>query len=173
MAIYPDPPTTFIPAPEGQHSAVCCDVVDLGVMEMEYNGQKRKSRKVRLVFQIDEQNDNSKPFTVSRMFTNSLHQKAALRSFLNSWRGTPITDAATQRFDLETLIGVPALLQVIHKDHDGTTWANIDSIMRLPNGYDKLEITDYVRLQDRDNGVAVDDDEKVNTAEDSGGDIPF
>ena len=57
MPIYVDSPKTFVPAPEGQHNAVCCDVVDLGVIETEYNGQKSKNHKVRLVFQIGEERD--------------------------------------------------------------------------------------------------------------------
>ncbi len=150
MPIIPDPPKTFTPAPEGQHNAVCCDAVDLGILESEWNGERRQSRKARLVFQIERTTDTGVRFTVARRFTNSLGQKAALRKFLDSWRGTSMTDSEAQHFDLETLIGAPALLQVIHNERDGTLWANIDTIMALPSGSEALEIVEYVRVQDRD-----------------------
>jgi hypothetical protein len=95
---------------------------------------------------------------------------AGRRNALTSWRGSPITDEAAQRFDLETLIGVPALIQVIHRESDGTTWANINAVMRLQNDDDKLEIVDYVRVKDRDDGPLLDDEEDDKVSGSIGGD---
>ncbi len=99
-----------------------------------------------------------------------LRTVAGRRNALTSWRGSPITDEAAQRFDLETLIGVPALIQVIHRESDGTTWANINAVMRLQNDDDKLEIVDYVRVKDRDDGPLLDDEEDDKVSGSIGGD---
>ena len=40
----------FKPHPEGIHSAVCVDVIDLGMVESEFQGQRRLVNKVRLAF---------------------------------------------------------------------------------------------------------------------------
>jgi hypothetical protein len=142
---------SFTPAPEGQHRAVCCDVVDLGMVTSQWEGQTRTAHKVRLVFQIDEPMDDGRPFMVSQQFTLSLHEKAALRKFLEGWRGVAFTAQELAGFDVETLLGANALLQIIHAHKpDGKTFANINAVMRLPKGMPKLAARDYVRVQDRE-----------------------
>ena len=102
--------TNFTPAPAGTHAAVCVDVVDLGILEVSFGGKTKQQHKINLVWQIDEERDDGKPFTVRKRYTCSLHEKAALRKDLEAWRGRPFTDQELDGFDLETLISAPALL---------------------------------------------------------------
>ena len=140
----------FTPAPTGPHPAVCCDVIDLGMWESEWQGKKKQVRKVRLAFQIPELRDDGKRYVVSRMFTLSLGDKAALRKFLQDWRGVPFTEEQLKGFNLTTLIGAPALIQVSHNNKNGDkTYANIDTVMKLPKGLPKLSVEEYVRVKDR------------------------
>ncbi len=49
---------TFEPAPAGVHSAVCVDVVDLGIVEATYEGKTTKKHKIRVVWQIGEDRED-------------------------------------------------------------------------------------------------------------------
>lgn len=142
--------TNFIPAPAGTHSAVCVDVVDLGMLEVAFGGKKKTQHKIRIVWQIEEVMADNKPFIVQKRYTLSLHEKAALRKDLESWRGRGFTPQELEGFDVETIINVPCLLNVIHTVKDGSTYANVSSIMRLPKSMQAITARDYVRVVDRE-----------------------
>ena len=142
----------FEPAPEGMHAAVCVDVVDKGMVE----GTWGQSHKVQIRWQLDGHNSDAgfrndgKPWLVVRQFTLSLHDKAALRKFLTSWRGKAFTPEELQGFDVEKVMGAPCLLQIIHNARpDGKVFANVENVMPLPKGFAKPVASDYVRVIDR------------------------
>ncbi len=139
----------FIPAPGGAHAAVCCDVVDMGVLEVSYGGNKKSQHKVRIVWQIAEVTADNKPYIVQKRYTLSLHKKSALLKDLESWRGIPFSDEQLQGFDLETLLGAACLLNVMQVQKEGDTYANVTTIMRLPKGMEAPKVRDYVRMKDR------------------------
>lgn len=142
---------TFTPAPEGGHSAVCVDVVDLGIVTTEWKGKAKQVHKCRIVYEIGEAMESGHRFTVSRQFTVSLSEKANLRAFLEAWRGKAFTKEELAGFDLEVLLGAPAVIQVQHKEREGKTYANITSVMKLMKGVAKLEPSGkYVRVKDRE-----------------------
>ena len=70
---------TFQPAPAGVHQAVCVDVVDLGVLDVSWQGQTKRQHKVNLAWQIAEDRDDGKPFLTWNRYTASLHENAKLR----------------------------------------------------------------------------------------------
>lgn len=144
--------TEFKPAPAGTHAAVCCDVVDLGVLEVNFGGKSKKQHKVNLFWQIDEDMDNGKPFLVRKRYTLSLHEKAALRKDLEAWRGRPFTPAELDGFDLEVLIGVGCQINIIHapKPEGGGFWANVAAVMKMHKSMQTPKIRDYVRVCDRE-----------------------
>ena len=160
----------FLPHPEGAYSAVCVDVVDLGFVETSY-GTKHK---VRAVFYGGEDtvgSDNETlPMLIFATFTASLHEKANLRTFLQSWRGKPFTEEELHAFDLESLVGAPALVQVMHNKVGEKTYANITSIMRLPKGQKAPPIpSEYVRVKDREEM----EPEPQTAKHDDDSDLPF
>lgn len=163
--ILKDSGTTFTPAPEGQHVAVCVDVVDLGIVETKWKEKTKQVHKCRLVFEIAEEMENGKRFTVSRQFTASLSEKANLRKFLESWRGRAFTKEELAGFDTEQLLGAPAVIQVVHNDRGDKTYANIDTVMKLMKGLPRLAPSGaYVRVKDRteaphDDGAPPHDDD--------------
>lgn len=163
--------TKFTPAPAGTHAAVCCDVRDLGVVKVEWQGQTKQQHKVLISWQIDEARDDGKPYLVSRRYTLSLHEKAGLRKDLEAWRGRKFTEDELHRFDVETIIGKPCLLNLIHAQSGGDTYANVAAVMALPRTMPAPQVRDYVRFVDRtpddhaqpqddprSNGVITDDD---------------
>lgn len=163
-------------APDGIQAAVCCDVVDRGLVESEWQGEKKTSHKVSIHFLLDEQIPSrwshphtnevvmvppelaGRPFGISRWFTLSLHEKSALRHFLKTWRGKDFTADQLKGFDLETLIGAPAAITIVHNyaESKDRYYANLEGISRLPKQWEAPTIpTDYVRIKDReqrDNG---------------------
>ena len=141
--------TSFKPAPAGAHGAVCCDIVDLGELEVTYAGKTKKQHKIKVVWQIEELRDDGKPFTVSNRYTNSLHEKSNMRKDLESLRGKPFTEEELRGFDLEVLLAKACMVNVMHNQKDGSTYANVTTIMRLPKGMAAPTVRDYVRECDR------------------------
>ena len=149
MPIFAKAGGNFTPAPAGTHAAVCVDLVDLGMIEVTYLGKTQLKHKIVIVGQIDENLDDGRPFLVRRRYTCSLHEKATLRRDLESWRGRSFTDQELQAFDLEALISVPCLINVIHETRNGSIYANVASVMRLPKGMIAPVPRDYVRVCER------------------------
>ena len=174
MAIYANPPKdgdfVRILAPQGLQAAVCCDVVDRGLQEQEWQGKVKMVPKVSVHFLLAKLIPSTwthphtqevvevpgelagRPYGVNRWFTNSLAETASLRQFLMAWRGRDFTDAELKKFDLEKLIGAPAGLNIIHKRaEDGSRWyANIQGALQLPEGWVAPLIPEnHVRLKDR------------------------
>jgi hypothetical protein len=148
-----DPGKTFAKAPEGQHQAVCVDVIDLGMHEESFGGKsKGLTHKCAIVFQIDEVNpETGKRFEIGKEFTVSMGEKANLRKFLGSWRGKSYTATeAEQGTPLHKLGGVNALIQIEHKQstqNPDRTYANIISVSSLPKGMKPIAPLDYARDQ--------------------------
>jgi hypothetical protein len=163
----------FIPAPTGAHSAVCVDVVDLGMLEVAFGGKKKTQHKIRIVWQIAEVMADNRPFIVQKRYTLSLHEKAALRKDLESWRGREFTATELEGFDVETVIGVACLLNVIQQKKDSSTYANVTSIMRLPKGMEPVKARDYVRVVDRQPEDAAREAEQQGDWTPMDDDVPF
>lgn len=142
--------TTFQPAPEGVHQAVCVDVIDKGLVEETWEGKTTRKHKILLSWQIAETREDGKPFLVSKRYTLSIGEKANLRKDLESWRGRAFTPAEEAQFDVESVIGANCLLNIQHRESKGKTYANVVSIMPLVKGMPKMTASaDYVRVCDR------------------------
>ena len=138
----------FIPAPEGQYQAVCVDIIDLGLREVEWKGEKSMRHQIRAVFQLDkEMPDSGKPYTVSAWFTLSLHEKAKLRAFIEQIYGKRFTQEVPQKgFDVEKLLGVNGNLNILWNDKQKPYIASV--MPRLAN-QPLLEAKEYTRVKDR------------------------
>lgn len=164
----------FVMTRAGFQGARLVDVVDEGLKEEEWQGVTKLKPKVSLHFltndlipavwthphtgetiNVQETRpwDVGSPFGISRWFTNTSDERGSLRQFLSAWRGRDLTDAEADNFDLESLIGVPAGLNVVHRQtQDGSKWyARIHSAVVLPPEFTAPEIpADYVRIKDRE-----------------------
>lgn len=136
--------SSFTPAPEGVHPAVCVDVVDKGMVTGAY-GTKHK---LRIVWEIAELMDDGRPFTVGKTYTASLHEKSVLRKDLKSWRGREFTPEELRGFDTEKVVGAPCQLVVQHEEKNGETYANVTAVLKA--GASRLSPSGgYVRVKDR------------------------
>jgi hypothetical protein len=160
------PQKSYAAAPEGLHIAVCVDVVNLGIVAGAYGAK----HKVRLVWQLDAiDEEHGRRFDVARVYTLSLHERAALRKDLESWRGKKFTELELDGgFDLEKLIGVGAQVQVTHDlSDDGTCYANVSTVVPPVKGAPRLTPLAYVRAKDRQKpqgapaGAGLDPDDDI------------
>ena len=142
------PQRNHSPAPAGSHHAVCVDVQNLGLVQSAWGAKN----KVRLVWQIPPVDElTGKRYELARLFTLSLHERAALRQELERWRGRKFTEAELDLgFDLEKLIGVNCTLQAQQAlGDDGVTYTNVELVLPAPKGVVKLFPLEFVRLKDR------------------------
>lgn len=119
----------FKPHPEGIHPAICVDVIDLGLVTTEFQGQTRVVNKLKLVFESEQKTADGKNCTVSKNFTASLHPKAKLAEFLGKWRGRPVLPG--ESIALGKLIGACCTLVISHQQNMvGRTYAAIDAVSK-------------------------------------------
>lgn len=141
----------FQPCPEYSGRAVCVDITPLKAYETQY-GTKQK---FKIAFELDIQDQSRNPVqpwvVMTAPMTASLHEKAGLTKFLKDWHGRALTPAETTGLDLDTLIGRPATVVIVHEQsQDGTkTYANIKLIMPHKSGEPLQPSGLWVRMKDR------------------------
>lgn len=129
--------STFTPCPPGSYLARCVRLVDMGTQQTEYQGETKSARKVLLAFEVldaDTRRDDGEPFVLSKRYTLSLHEKAALRKELASWRGRDFTPEELKGFDLRNILGKDCFVSVVGSTKGDRTFSNIASIMKPPKG---------------------------------------
>lgn len=110
---------TLIPA--GNHIARCYSMVELGTLTEVILGQEKQVHKIRLTFELPDElrvfnpEKGEQPCVISKEFTLSMNEKSNLRAFLKSWRGKDFTEEEAASFDVTRLLGIPCLLNIIHK----------------------------------------------------------
>ena len=131
----------YKPIDAGTYVARCFSMVQIGTIEQEYMGETKELNKVRITWELPtekkvyKEGEPEKPLTVSKEFTLSLHEKANLRKFLESWRGKGFTEEEAKKFNISKLLGVSCMLSVIHKNSkQGKVYADISSVTSLPKG---------------------------------------
>ena len=167
----------FEPLESGLHHAVCYAVYDLGT---HYDERwEKRSRRVLIMWEIpneriDIERDGKMqnlPRAISKRYTLSLHPKSGLRRDLEGWRGKAFTDDELNGFDLHDLLRANCMLQVVHKEGNNRTFANISSVSRLMKGLNKLEPENGLKFYSFDDGGSLPDGtpewvaDKIHTAD--------
>lgn len=127
----------FDPVPPGTHLAVCTRVIDLGTQRSTYQGESKSAHKVMITWELpDEKMSDGRPFTISKRYTWSTHEKATLRKDLEAWRGAAFRngDFGPGGFDIRNIIGKACILSVVHTVRDGKTYSNIASVGKPMKG---------------------------------------
>lgn len=139
MAINAKKGGNFELAPVGNHVAICYQIIDLGTQRTQFNGKEKLQRKVLFTFELCNElrkfkdDEPEKPFTVSKRYTLSLHEKGKLLPDLESWRGRKFTDEEKAGSDISIFLGKPCMLQIAHEND----YANIQAIASIPKGIEK------------------------------------
>ena len=147
----------FEKAPEGNHLAVCFSVIDLGIQTVDFQGVTSQKRKIRLSWELPQElmsegEYKGRPFSISKNYTLSLHEKSVLYKDLISWRGRAFTKDELAGFDVFNVLGASCMINVIHTTTpDGKTYANVASVAQLPKGMAKMQpCNDLVRFNTED-----------------------
>ena len=129
------------PIPADKYVGRFIGVYDLGT---QYNSLYKKwTRKVLLQLEIPavraqyEANDGTQvdnPRVITREYGLTLHKKATLRKDLEAVRGREFTDAELAGFDLFTIQGAPAEIQVVHKTKGDKTYSNVGALSKVFKG---------------------------------------
>lgn len=148
---------------QGIYLGTCYRIVDMGTTDQEYQGTKSKKTRVHITFEVAEALDpnnnetlmpDGKPFVVSKTYTASLYEMAALRKDLQSWRGMSFTEEELKGFDITKLLGCTARIEVGHTKPmpDGSGGGNqkILSLQRPDGGISKAETHNEQEIFDLD-----------------------
>ena len=128
---------SFTPVPPGMHLARCYRIVDLGTQKSEWQGEVKHLHKVMLQFEVHGEDENGKPLvtnkgepmTISKNYTLSLGEKAALRKDLQTWRGKDFTPDELRGFELKNILGHWAMLSVAKSaGSNGKEYTNIMTV---------------------------------------------
>ncbi|MFZ0270962.1 MAG: hypothetical protein WAL34_03845 [Acidobacteriaceae bacterium] len=132
----------FENAPAGTFVARCYRFIDLGTQPNEYKGETKYVRQVRISWELPTElmergNAAGRPFSMTQTYTWSMHEKATLRKFLESWRGKKFVDSdfGENGFNTRKLIGVPCTMGIVHKEkEDGSIRSKISAITPAMKG---------------------------------------
>jgi hypothetical protein len=132
----------FKQLPAGNHLAVCDIVADLGIQPGNDLYPKSKPQ-VYIRFEvpserIEWEKDGKKmegPAIIGRIFTASMHEKAGLRIFLESWRGRKFNDEEASVFDVSAILGKACMLNAVENLKDGKVRVKIGNVSPLPKGF--------------------------------------
>lgn len=130
---------SIAPVEEGTHLGVCSMLIDLGMQYSEV--YKKSQRKVLIGWELPDEtieiDGEMKPRVLSKRYTANLSEKSNLRKDLASWRGRDFTPDELKAFDLKNIVGASCLLTIIHSKNGEKTYANIQSVVKLPKGMAK------------------------------------
>lgn len=132
----------YQPIEAGTYPARCYQMVHIGTVTENVMGSEKTLNKVRITWEIPTElkefkaGEGEKPYVVSKEFTLSLHEKATLRKFLESWRGKNFTDDEAKSFDITKLLGVACMISITHKTtQSGKTYAEISNVSPVMKGF--------------------------------------
>lgn len=99
----------------GTYLARCYMMVHIGTVIENISGASKTMNKVRIGWELPAKLREGKPMTIAKDYTLSMADNATLRKMLVSWRTKDFTPDEVKRFDVTKLLGVPCMLNIIHK----------------------------------------------------------
>lgn len=148
------PQSNYTPPPAGMHIARCYRLIDLGTQPKSFQGQaKGEARKIMASWELlgEDRMEDGKPYTISKSWFLSMHEKASLRKDLESWRGKPFNREEEASFDVSKLLGAYCLINVIQEQgQDGNTYTKIGAITPLLKGMPKPDAVNKNVIFDAD-----------------------
>lgn len=130
------------PIPAGNYIARCYQMLHIGTVNEVILGTPKTLNKVRIGWELPtelkeyKEGEGEKPAVISKEYTLSMNDRANLRKMLASWRGKDFSEEEAKAFDITKLLGVPCMLNVIHKTSaDGQrTYEEIAGVTPMPRG---------------------------------------
>src|SRR5688500_13440346 len=107
--------------PAGNYVARCYQMIEIGTVKENIMGDEKTLHKVRIGWELPTElkvfnpEKGEQPLVISKEYTLSMNEKSNLRKDLKSWRGKDFTEDEARKFDITALVGVPCMLNIIHK----------------------------------------------------------
>ncbi len=134
--IIKEDPSEYPLCPDGLHSAVLVDAVDLGKQESPWGAK----HKLSLLFETQTLDSDGKPFILAKRYNWSLHEKSNLRKDIERFLGHKFTlEVLTEGVDLESYIGMSCQILVVHNETEDRVYANIESMLPYKNSKGKIK----------------------------------
>lgn len=132
----------YAPMPAGMYVARCVQMIQIGTITQNIQGEDKTLHKVRFGFEfptelkVFKEENGEQPYFLSKEYTLSMHEKATLRLHLETWRGKKFTEEESKSFDVTKLLKVPCMINVVHKvsEKNAKTFSEIGSISPLMKG---------------------------------------
>lgn len=130
--------------PAGNYVARCYQMIEIGTINEIILGTAKQLTKVRIGWELPtelrvfDEAKSEQPLIISNDYTLSLNEKSNLRKMLASWRGKDFTEQEEKCFDITNLVGVPCMLNIIHKPSrtdPSKVYEHIGSISAVPKGF--------------------------------------
>ena len=127
--------------PAGNYIARCYQMIEIGTVNEIIQGTAKQLTKVRIGWELPtelrvfDETKGEQPLIISKEYTLSLNEKSNLRKMLASWRGKDFTEAEAKCFDITVLVGIPCMLNIIHKPKKtdpSQIYEEIGSISAMP-----------------------------------------
>lgn len=129
--------------PAGNYIARCYSMVHIGTVKEIIKGEEKRLNKVRITWELPtelrvfNEEKGEQPIVISKEYTLSMNEKSNLRKDLESWRGRAFSELQAKSFDICALLGVPCMLNIIHKmNKSDKEYATISNISSIPKGFE-------------------------------------
>lgn len=129
--------------PAGNYVARCYQMIEIGTITENIMGKSVTVSKIRIGWELPtelkvfNEEKGEQPLVISKDYNLSMNEKSNLRKMLASWRGKDFSEDEAKAFDVTKLLGVPCMLNIIHKASkaDATKiYEDIGSISPVPKG---------------------------------------
>jgi hypothetical protein len=142
-------------APAGNHRAVCNAVIDLGNQQTNFGVKNQVYIRFELTDErLSYEKDGEKkegPMSIGNTYNVFFNEKSNLYKMLVSWRGKAFSDEELKGFELFNIVGTACMLNVVHKESGGKTYANIASVTPLPKAMEKPDPENPLIKYDEEN----------------------
>ena len=125
--------------PAGDHKGVLYMYAEVvHHMESYKDEPERKVWPIFFFWEFPElRTDDDRPMSMMKRYNFSMHEKSSLRADLQFWRGKKYKEEELKDFDLDNLLGRPAIITVEHyAKQDGSEGAKITSLEKPEDGLD-------------------------------------
>src|SRR5690606_33489437 len=115
---------------EGTYPFVCVQVIDLGTQpsKVEKYGD---THWVQLALElVEERTSDNQPMVVYTRVNNINTPRSKLTKTLKAWLNVKDLD----NFDMERCLGAAGMVTIVHNEHEGNTYANVQTMTALPKG---------------------------------------
>ena len=146
----------FTITPAGNHIGRIYQMIHIGTVLEEYDGNESLKEKVRITFELPlethefKEGEGEKPFSISQEYTVSMHEKAKLRQHIENMLGCSLQEEEANSFEVTDLMGKACMVNVSHKTAktSGRKYAYISSLAPLPKGMEEPEVVNEPKTLD-------------------------